>query len=111
MDPQNCLRWSAEDAQRNANAFDVEKSLHTKLHVNLHAQPFVGNLEKSFVYILFGNPGFAVQDYQDELSNPLHAAACAANLRKSEQAFSLFPPGSIGTGVANVSVQWVCAAG
>ncbi|TKB26479.1 hypothetical protein FCL47_08680 [Desulfopila sp. IMCC35006] len=101
VDSDNCLQWSLKEARQNASTFADEKSLHTKLHINLHPQPFVGNLDESFVYILFGNPGFVIPDYQDELSNAVHAAACAMNLRKAGQGFYPLLPGSAGTGAAN----------
>jgi hypothetical protein len=101
LDERNCLHWSLSRANAQASTFKTDTWLHDKLHINLHPQPFIGDIEKAFVYMLFGNPGFAIHDYADELDNPAHAAACVANLRQSSQGFFPLLPASADTGVAN----------
>jgi hypothetical protein len=98
---QYCLSWSQIQANAHASTFDTDTQLHDKLHTNLYPQPFIGNLEDAFVYILFGNPGFAISDYADELGNAAHSLACVANLRQSGQGFFPLLPASTGTGVAS----------
>lgn len=101
LDERCCLDWTPADAEAHARTFERETALHDKLHINLCPQPFVGNLETSSVYVLFGNPGFAISDYADEAKNSEYAAACARNLRQSGQGSFLLLPEAIGTGAAN----------
>ena len=101
IDERECLCWSQGEASPHAETFKTDKRLHKKLHTNLHPQPFIGNIETASVYILFGNPGLAITDYSDELANPVHAAACATNLRHPSQGFFPLLTASNGTGVAN----------
>jgi hypothetical protein len=94
----HCIDWSLEQARDSAPTFDSTKHLHNKLHVNLLPQPFVGNLDRSLVFVLLANPGFAVTDYQDELGNADHASACCANLRQTGIGFYPLLPPSLSTG-------------
>jgi hypothetical protein len=57
------------------------------LHVGLHPQPFLGNIQTPLIQILHGNPGFSFHDYYDEFMNSQHAAACAQNLRNADLGF------------------------
>jgi len=71
------------------------------LHVGLHPQPFVGNIATPLIYILHGNPGFALHDYHDEFTNNAHAAACECNLRNADGGFFPLAETSANTGAAN----------
>lgn len=95
------LTWSALDAKDHAENFDNETHLRRKLHVNLFPQPFIGNIADSHVYILYGNPGFAPQDYEDELNNAGHQTACNANLQGRGHGFFPLRIASENTGVSN----------
>lgn len=78
-----CVNWSLAEARPRAATFAKDEHLHSRLHVSLYPQPFIGDLSRGLVYILFGNPGFEPTDYDDELDNPAHAAACEANLSQT----------------------------
>lgn len=80
------LRWTLGQARQQVN-FDAERRHHPKLHANLLPQPFIGNLALARVFILFGNPGFALSDYEDEMGNAEYEAICAANLRNAAHGF------------------------
>ncbi len=98
---QSYLAWSPEEAARHEDTFASEKYLHRSIHTNLFPQPFIGNLDSSYVYVLYGNPGFTPADYRDEFLNSVHATACSTNLRDGKQGFFPLLPPSTGTGVAN----------
>lgn len=95
------LAWTIEEAHSHAASFEAEKALHKKLHINLFPLPFIGNIRSSYVYILYGNPGFATSDYNDDLQNSAHQAACEKNLRGSGQGFFPLRPPSENTGVSD----------
>lgn len=95
------LSWTADEAQAHAASFEKETALHKKLHVNLLPQPFIGNIRTSYVYILYGNPGFAPSDYKDELQNRAHQAACEQNLQGGGHGFFPLRAPSENTGVSN----------
>lgn len=95
------LAWSLEEAHSHTASFDAEKALHKKLHINLVPLPFIGNIRSSYVYILYGNPGVATSDYNDDLQNSAHRAACERNLRGSGQGFFPLRTPSDNTGVSD----------
>lgn len=95
------LTWTKLEAREHAESFDSDTHLHRKLHVNLFPQPFIGNILDSHVYILFGNPGFAPSDYEDELNNTGHQSACTANLQGKGHGFFPLKAASENTGVSN----------
>ena len=100
LELDKCLAWAPEEAMRHQGLFANEEHLHDCIHTNLFPQPFIGNLDSSYVYILYGNPGFTVTDYIDEFRNPGHEAACSSNLCDGKQGFFPLLPQSSDTGVA-----------
>jgi hypothetical protein len=95
------LDWSPEEAALHAATFMPETRLHRKIHTRLFAQPFIGDLDSSYVYILYGNPGFNPADYNDEFRNHSHAEACSSNFRDGALGFFPLLAPSRGTSVAN----------
>lgn len=61
-------------------------SQSTKFHLNLLPQPFIGNLEKASIFLLFLNPGFSPGDYYAVQHVPGYAAAIARNLTQTNGA-------------------------
>ena len=94
------ISWATSAAAKahetTLNAKNSE--LQRKLHTNLYPQPFVGNIRRASVYILFGNPGLSVQDYVDELDTPAYAAQCSANLSGNVEGFGPLLAAAQGTG-------------
>ena len=97
----NSYKFQPAASTTLAADFESNELLHKLVHVDLYPQPYVGNLDRSLVYILFGNPGFVAADYDDELKNPSHMAACIANLKQSGQGFYPLLPAGSGTGAGN----------
>lgn len=92
------LNWTLDEAAAHRDSFDQEKELHCLIHSNLFPQPFAGDLSRACVFILFGNPGFAITDYSDEHEHPTHPEACCRNLRGEASDLFLLRDASIGTG-------------
>lgn len=61
-----------------------------KLHLGLLPLPYVGNLERSSVFILMVNPGFSPDDYWAEQHDKEYRAALIRNLRQ-ENADDKYP--------------------
>jgi hypothetical protein len=72
-----CVNWNLRAAMQHA----ANLPSPITLHVGLHPQPFIGNVESALILILLGNPGFDFRDYYDEFVNKRHSSYCARNLR------------------------------
>lgn len=94
--PNLYVDWNLEEARANA----VNLPGPSVLHVGLHPQPFIGNIENPLIFILHGNPGFSIQDYNDEFENPNHRAACVQNLQNANLGFFPLGEASDSTGAA-----------
>lgn len=77
------IAWSPSEALGRTSEFERRRDLHSKIHENLFPQPFAGSLENASIFILYGNPGFSISDYQDDHHNPAFAEVCEENLRGS----------------------------
>lgn len=94
--PDGYVDWGLEQAQANVGNPPAPGTLH----VGLHPQPFIGNIEDPLIFILHGNPGFSFVDYDDEFGNEGHAAACLQNLQNADLGFFPLGTASAGTGAA-----------
>ena len=94
------ISWaSSAVAKEHEAALNNKRSeIQRKLHTNLYPQPFVGNIRKASVYILFGNPGLSIQDYVDELDTPAYAVQCLENLSGRVEGFGPLLEAAQGTG-------------
>lgn len=100
IDPASCLHLATQESvcEVGPPLEDNRGPFRQMLHTGLHPQPFIGNVRDASAYILFGNPGFSLQDYQDEFGNPSYAALCASTLSGDYRGFAPLDELSKGTG-------------
>ena len=57
----------SNNLKNKENDQDFQSQFDPKaIHTNMYCKPFIGNIEKAKIFILYGNPGLALGDYQDE---------------------------------------------
>src|SRR5687768_9968599 len=93
--PKKRAEWGREAAGPHT---EMPRHLKLRVHKNLIAQPFLGSPTEAQVYIVFGNPGCAPGDYEDELSNEAYMSLCRAHLQGEHHEFLQLEPGAEGTG-------------
>lgn len=57
----------SNNLKNKENDQDFQSQFDPKaIHTNMYCKPFIGNIEEAKIFILYGNPGLALGDYQDE---------------------------------------------
>jgi hypothetical protein len=77
--------WESYISQSN---FDSVTS--SKLHTGLIPMPYIGNLEKSSIFILMLNPGLSATDYFGEYRIPEYRKALVNNLKQRPESSFIF---------------------
>ncbi|KUG09219.1 hypothetical protein [Solirubrum puertoriconensis] len=77
------LDYRSYDAFVKSSDFGGES---TNFHLSLLPQPFIGNLTRASVFLLFLNPGFSPGDYYALQHSPTYAAAIMRNLAQKNGA-------------------------
>jgi hypothetical protein len=96
--PEYVIDWTPKKALASREVFSADRSLHSKIHRNLFPHPFMGNIRSAKVFILFGNPGLKVEDYDDENNNEHYVRLCTETLAGSSSTVMCLDPGVQDTG-------------
>ncbi len=85
------INWTPEQARACFHLLKSDK-WRGKVHQNLFAIPYLGNLEQAKVFVLFGNPSLGKKTYKHEHFSQFHVSRLTQNLLGKNKLFMYLEP-------------------